>query len=66
MATKGVLLEAIRKLEINNMKLREELSTSSNKKDILAKIARNDSMILDFNYRLTNESKRKITVIDRP
>ena len=55
MATKGVLLEAIRKLEIANMKLREELSTSSNKKDILAKIARNDSMILDFSYRLTNE-----------
>lgn len=59
MAQKGVLLEAIKKLEINNMNLRKEfrnVSANSQKgKEILAKMARNDSMILDFQYRLENE-----------
>jgi hypothetical protein len=57
MATKGVLLEAIRKLEYNNMKLRQKFSSADDKrkKEILSQIARNDSMILDFNYQLTNE-----------
>ena len=54
MATKGVLETAIKKLEINNMKLREKLSEvkGEKKEKILQEIARNDSMILDFNYRL--------------
>jgi len=57
MASKNVLLEAIRKLEINNMLLREKLSTvkPSDKKNILKNIAKNDSMILDFKYRLDNQ-----------
>lgn len=58
MATKGVLLEAIRKLEINNMELRKKLSETENNKEkekILSTISRNDSMILDFNFRLKNE-----------
>ena len=57
MATKNVLLEAIRKLEINNMLLREKLSTvkPSDKENILKNIAKNDSMILDFKYRLDNQ-----------
>ena len=57
MTTKAVLLEAIRKLEINNMELRKKLSQTHNKDkvDIASKIARNESMILDFQFRLTNE-----------
>jgi soluble P-type ATPase len=54
MATKSVLKEAIRKLEITNMNLRKKLSTApeDKKNKILEELARNDSMILDFNYRL--------------
>ena len=57
MATKGVLMEAIRKLEINNMELRKKLSLAQGKdRDAIAsKIARNDSMILDFQFRMANE-----------
>lgn len=57
MAQKGVLLEAIRKLEVNNMELRKKLSEAANKdKDtILKQITRNNTMILDFQFRLGNE-----------
>lgn len=57
MATKGVLLEAIRKLEINNMELRKKMSQAhgNDKLSIASKITRNESMILDFQFRLTNE-----------
>ena len=57
MAQKGVLLEAIRKLEVNNMELRKKLSEVANKdKDaILKQITRNSTMILDFQFRLGNE-----------
>lgn len=57
MATKGVLMEAIRKLEINNMELRKKLNLAHGKdRDAIAsKIARNDSMILDFQFRMINE-----------
>ena len=57
MATKGVLLEAIRKLEINNMELHKKMSEAHGKEklEIASKIARNESMILDFQYRLNNE-----------
>lgn len=57
MATKGVLMEAIRKLEINNMELRKKLNLAHGKdRDAIAsKMARNESMILDFQFRLLNE-----------
>jgi hypothetical protein len=57
MATKGVLMEAIRKLEINNMELQKKLNLAHGKdRDAIAsKIARNESMILDFQFRLLNE-----------
>lgn len=56
MASNGILLEAIRKLEINNMELRNKLSDPNADKDtILKEIARNDSMILDFKFRLKYE-----------
>lgn len=57
MAQKGVLLEAIRKLEVNNMELRKKLSEAANKdKDVILKqITRNNTMILDFQFRLGNE-----------
>jgi hypothetical protein len=57
MATKGILSEAIRMLDINNMELRKKLTESVGKdKDIiLEQIARNNSMILDFKFRLKNK-----------
>jgi hypothetical protein len=59
MAQKGVLLKAIQKLEYNTMLLNKELANvgrgSKRGKEIVANIARNDSMILDFKFRLTNE-----------
>lgn len=57
MAAKGVLMEAIRKLEINNMELRKKLNLAHGKdRDAIAsKMARNESMILDFQFRLLNE-----------
>ena len=59
MAQKGVLLEAIRKLEINNMLLKKQFRNvscdSTAGKKILAELARNDSMILDFKFRLEHE-----------
>ena len=58
MATKGVLIAAIRKLEHANRSLRFRLGTAHNKdkEDILNKISRNEAMILDFNFRLKHEA----------
>lgn len=59
MATKGVLREAIKKLEHSNTVLKQEfrkVSVNSAKgREILAKVARNDSMILDYKFRLEYE-----------
>ena len=57
MASKGVLLEAIRKLEINNMELHKKMSEAhgNDKLELASKIARNESMILDFQFRLKYE-----------
>lgn len=57
MATKDVLAEAIEKLKKNTEKLRKK-QTSANEDEKLAieqKIARNESMILDYQFRLKNE-----------
>lgn len=55
-ASKEVLMEAIKKLEIQNDTLRKEFRQvccdSPRGKDILAKIARNDSMILDYQFQI--------------
>ena len=57
MATKGVLTSAVDKLERANMALRQKLSTvhDKDKENVLKEIARNDSMILDYQFRLKNE-----------
>jgi hypothetical protein len=57
MATKGLLIQAVKKLEQANMSLREKLSNApkADKNKILNEIARNDSMILDYQFRLKNE-----------
>lgn len=59
MATKGVLTEAVKKLEHANMVLREKLSDTpkADKDKILSEIARNDSMILDYEFRLKNNKE---------
>jgi putative cell wall-binding protein len=57
MATKDVLAEAIEKLKKNTEKLRKK-QASANEDEKLAieqKIARNESMILDYQFRLKNE-----------
>lgn len=59
MATKGVLTEAVKKLEHANMVLREKLSDApkADKDKILNEIVRNDSMILDYEFRLKNNKE---------
>ena len=55
MASKRVLQEAIRKLEYNSMILREKRSKCNNKaqvEEIDKHLSQNDSMILDYRYRL--------------
>ena len=56
MATKGVLTQAVKKLEHANMILREKLSKAqkADKDKILKELARNDSMIMDYEFRLKN------------
>ena len=58
MATKGVLIAAIQKLEHANVALRYRLGNAHNKdkEDILNKISRNEAMILDFDFRLKHET----------
>ena len=57
MATKDVLAEAIEKLKKNTEKLREKQASANEdeKLTIEQKIARNESMILDYQFRLKNE-----------
>lgn len=57
MAKESVLKEAIKKLKYNTMVLREKrtkCSTNKEVKEIDKQIAQNDSMILDYEYRLAN------------
>lgn len=58
MAKKGVLIEAIRKLEILNKELREKIAKNTKAKMVenyRQLIARNDAMILDYKYRIEYE-----------
>ena len=59
MAKKSVLEEAIKKLEHSNNVLRQTLHTTHGKeaKAISENIARNDSMILDYQFRLKTEGE---------
>jgi hypothetical protein len=59
MATKGVLTQAVKKLEHANMILREKLSKApkADKDKILKELARNDSMIMDYEFRLKNNKE---------
>ena len=59
MATKGVLTQAVKKLEHANMVLREKLSKApkADKDKILKELARNDSMIMDYEFRLKNNKE---------
>lgn len=55
MASKNVLAEAITKLVNANATLREKIHTLSDKKkaeECLKEIKRNESMILDYKFRL--------------
>lgn len=58
MASKNVLSEAITKLVSANIVLREKLRTISDKKkadECLKEITRNESMILDYKFRLEHD-----------
>lgn len=57
MTHKEVLAEAIEKLKKNTEKLREKQASANEdeKLTIEQKIARNESMILDYQFRLKNE-----------
>ena len=55
MATKKVLEEAIKKLTYNSLVLKEKRKKCSNKQqveEIDKQLAQNESMILDYQYRL--------------
>ena len=55
MATKGVLLEAIKKLKYNTIVLTAKREKCANKKEVEEidkQLAQNESMILDYEYRL--------------
>lgn len=58
MATKSVLITAIKKLEDANIALRQRLNVAHNKdkNNILEQISRNEAMILDFDFRLKYET----------
>lgn len=58
MASKNVLAEAITKLVKANAALREKIHTLSDKKkadECLKEITRNESMILDYKFRLEHD-----------
>ena len=58
MASKNVLAEAITKLVNANATLREKIHTLSDKKkaeECLKEIKRNESMILDYKFRLEHD-----------
>lgn len=55
MATTAVLEEAIKKLKYNSLVLTEKRARCSNKKEVAEidrNLAQNESMILDYEYRL--------------
>ena len=58
MAKESVLREAIKKLQYNSQVLKNEFRTvsynSKRGQEILKELARNDSMILDYEYRIKN------------
>lgn len=57
MAKESVLKEAINKLQYNTMVLKEKRTKCSTKKEVNEidkQIAQNDSMILDYEYRIKN------------
>ena len=57
MAKESVLKEAINKLQYNTMVLKERRTKCSSKKEVNEidkQIAQNDSMILDYEYRIKN------------
>ena len=58
MATKKVLEEAIKKLNYNTLVLKEKRTKCSNKQQVIGidrLIAQNESMILDYQYRIKKE-----------
>lgn len=58
MTKKVVLIEAVRKLEILNKELREKIAKGLKENiadNYRRQIAKNDSMILDYKYRIENE-----------
>jgi hypothetical protein len=55
MATQAVLEEAIKKLKYNSLVLKEKRTRCSNKQQVAEidrNLAQNESMILDYEYRL--------------
>lgn len=55
MATRGVLEEAIKKLKYNSLILKGKRANCSSKKELMEidkNLAQNESMILDYEYRL--------------
>lgn len=57
MAKESVLREAIKKLRYNTLVLKSKRSKCSSKKEVNEidkQIAQNDSMILDYEYRIKN------------
>lgn len=60
MVNKNVLKSAIEILTNTNKSLSDKLKTASNKKEkekIKNEMARNQSMILDYNFRLNKENE---------
>ena len=58
MASKKVLQEAIKKLTVNSIALREKRKVCTNKKEVEEidkQLSQNKSMILDYEYRLGTE-----------
>lgn len=57
MATQKVLEEAIKKLKYNSLVLKEKRTRCTTKKEVQEidkNLAQNESMILDYEYRLTH------------
>ena len=60
MASKNVLSEAIKKLEATNITLLEKINNTSDKKvkeNYRKEITRNESMILDYKFRLEHSNE---------
>jgi len=58
MVNKNVLLEAIRRLEILNQELRKKIDknpTSKTSDNYLKLLAKNDSLILDYKFRIEHD-----------